>query len=105
MTSASMNLLNAEILTEFNYTTWKELIKTMFMVNDLNFVLTEECPPIPTFDATQNVRYAYKRWMKANFEARVHILACIIISDALAKRFESMVNALRIMQSVQKLFE
>ncbi|XP_038880350.1 uncharacterized protein LOC120071994 [Benincasa hispida] len=98
-----MNFLSVEILIELNYTTWKELIKTMFVVNNPNFVLTEECPPVPTLDATSNVHDAYKRWTNVNLKARVHILASI--SDTLAKRFESMVTVLQIMQSMQEFFE
>ena len=45
------------------------------MIDDLRFVLTEECPQNPTFNANRTSREAYDRWIKANEKAYVYILA------------------------------
>ncbi|KAA0049625.1 DNA-binding protein HEXBP-like [Cucumis melo var. makuwa] len=62
----------------------------ILVIVDLLFVLMEECPPFPTKYASQSVRDAYDRWIKANDKARLHILASM--SDILSKKHEIMIK-------------
>ncbi|XP_038896528.1 uncharacterized protein LOC120084779 [Benincasa hispida] len=83
------------------YSNWKSNINTMLVVDDLRFVLTEECPPVPSTTANQNVRDIYDRWVRANEKARAYILARI--SDVLNKKHEDMPTAREIMGSLQEM--
>ena len=47
MGSAVIILLGAEKLTGQNYANWKNTINTVLVIDDLKFVLIEECPPLP----------------------------------------------------------
>lgn len=90
MSSSLIALLKSERLTGENYTTWKSNLNTILVVDDLRFVLTEECPHIPARNAPQTVKDAYDRWTKANDKAKVYILASL--SEVLAKKHEGMVS-------------
>ncbi|KAA0046798.1 DNA-binding protein HEXBP-like [Cucumis melo var. makuwa] len=57
-------------------------------ITDLRFVFMEECPPFPTQNASQSVKYAYDCWTKANDKARPYILASMF--DILSKKHEIM---------------
>ncbi|XP_022154837.1 uncharacterized protein LOC111022000 [Momordica charantia] len=72
------------------------------MIDDLRFVLQEDCPQAPAPNATMAVRNAYDRWIKANDKAKVYILSSI--SDVLAKKHEDTVTAKEIMDSLQSMF-
>ena len=74
----------------------------ILVVDDLRFVLMEECPLVPTRNVSQTVRDAYNRWTNANEKVRVYILASL--SDVLAKKHEAMVNAWMIMESLKEFF-
>jgi uncharacterized NAD(P)/FAD-binding protein YdhS len=102
MASAVINLLGADKLTGQNYANWKNTINTVLVIDDLKFILIEECPPVPAQNAPRNVRDAFDRWIKANDKARVYILASL--SDILAKKHESMVSARDIMDSLRGMF-
>jgi len=91
MSSSIVALLKNEKLTSENCTTWKSNLNTIMVIDDLRFVLMEECPPIPSHNASQSVRDAYDRWTKANDKARVYILASL--SDILNKKYKTMMNA------------
>ena len=53
-------------------------------------------------NASQSVRDAYDRWTKVNDKARVYILASF--SNALNKKYEAVMNARQIMESLQEMF-
>ena len=72
------------------------------MVNDLKFILIEECPQVPALDVPWSVHEAYEKWIQANEKARVYILASI--ADVLVKKVERMVTAKEIMESMQEMF-
>ena len=74
----------------------------LLVVDDLQFVLMEECPPVPASNASQIVRNAYDRWTKANERPRVYILASLF--DVLAKKHEAIVIARMIIESLQEIF-
>ncbi|XP_050947436.1 uncharacterized protein LOC127151492 [Cucumis melo] len=102
MNNSIVQLLASQKLNGDNYTTWKPNLNTILVVNDLRFVLTEECPQAPASTANRNVREAYDRWVKANEKARVYIIANM--SDVLAKKHESLATAKEIMDSLTKMF-
>ncbi|KAA0054432.1 gag/pol protein [Cucumis melo var. makuwa] len=102
MTSATLNMLAADKLNGNNYASWKNTINTVLIIDDLRFVLVEECPQVPAANATRTVREPYERWAKANKKARAYILASL--SEVLAKKHESMLTAREIMDSLQEMF-
>ena len=75
MNSSIVQLLAFEKLNGYNYTTWKSNLNTILVVDDLRFVLTEECPQTPTSNTNRTSQKVYDRWVKANEKACVHILA------------------------------
>ncbi|KAA0066490.1 gag/pol protein [Cucumis melo var. makuwa] len=102
MTSATLNMLAADKLNGNNYASWKNTINTVLIIDDLRFVLVEECPQVPAANATRTVREPYERWAKANEKARAYILASL--SEVLAKKHESVLTAREIMDSLQEMF-
>ncbi|XP_050937748.1 uncharacterized protein LOC127148308 [Cucumis melo] len=102
MTSATLNILAADKLNGNNYASWKNTINTVLIIDDLRFVLVEECPQVPAANAIRTVREAYERRAKANEKARAYILASL--SKVLAKKHESMLTAREIMDSLQEMF-
>ena len=95
MSSAFITLLSADKMNGDNYTSWKNMINTLLIVEDLKFAIIEECPQIPAQNASRNVLDAYEKWMKTNEKARAYILANL--SEVLAKKHETMVTAREIM--------
>ncbi|XP_038904503.1 uncharacterized protein LOC120090875 [Benincasa hispida] len=77
-------------------------MNTVLVVDDLKFVLMEECPPTPWPNTSQSVRDAYERWTKANDKAKVYILASLF--EVLAKKHETMITACYIMNSLCDMF-
>ncbi|TYK03174.1 gag/pol protein [Cucumis melo var. makuwa] len=100
--SLIVQLLAFEKLNGDNYAAWKSNLNTILVVDDLRFILTEECPQIPASNVNQASRKAYDRWIKANEKARVYILASM--SDVLAKKHESLATAKEIMDSLKGMF-
>ena len=85
-----------------NYASWKNTINTVLIIDDLWFVLVEECPQVPAANATRTVREAHECWVKANEKAWAYILASL--SEVLAKKHESILTTREIMDSLQKMF-
>ncbi|KAA0059677.1 gag/pol protein [Cucumis melo var. makuwa] len=102
MNSSIVQLLAFEKLNGDNYAAWKSNLNTILVVDDLRFVLTEECPQTPASNANQTSPKAYDRWIKANEKACVYILASM--SDVLAKKYESLTTAKEIMDSLKGMF-
>ncbi|XP_038887054.1 uncharacterized protein LOC120077225 [Benincasa hispida] len=103
MSNSIISFLAHEKLAAKNYTTWKILINTKLVVNDLKFVLYEECPQTPGPNTEQNVRKAYDKWRKVNQQARIHILASI--PDVLTEMLEPVQTAHEMIESLHELFE
>ncbi|KAA0040310.1 gag/pol protein [Cucumis melo var. makuwa] len=95
MNSSIVQLLAFEKLNRDN-------LNTILVVDDLRFVLIEECPQTPTSNVNRISRKAYDRWIKANEKARVYILASM--SDVLAKKHESLATTKEIMDSLKGMF-
>ncbi|KAA0064290.1 gag/pol protein [Cucumis melo var. makuwa] len=102
MSSSIIALLKKDQLTGENYAMWKSKLNMILVIADLRFVLIEECPPLPTKNASQSVRDAYDCWTKANDKARLYILTSM--SDILSKKHEIMVTAHQIMDSLREMF-
>ncbi|XP_038889295.1 uncharacterized protein LOC120079204 [Benincasa hispida] len=102
MNSLIIQLLASEKLNGRNYSAWKSNLNTILVVDDLSFVLTEECPQAPSLNANRIVWEAYDRWVKANEKARVYILASM--SDVLAKKHESLATTKEIIDSLREIF-
>ncbi|TYK22241.1 gag/pol protein [Cucumis melo var. makuwa] len=100
--SSIVQLLGSKKLNGDNYAAWKSNLNTILVVDDLRFVLTEECPQTPASNANRASRKAYDRWIKANEKAHVYILTSM--SDVLAKKHESLATAKEIMDSLKGMF-
>ena len=59
MSFSIIQLLKNEKLTVENYATWKANLNMIHVVDDLRFILIEECPPFPTPNAVQTAKDAY----------------------------------------------
>ena len=70
----------------------------ILVIDDLQFVLMEECPTVSARNASQTIRDAYDHRTKANKKVWVYILASL--SNVLAKKHEAMVIAQMIMESL-----
>ncbi|KAA0064149.1 gag/pol protein [Cucumis melo var. makuwa] len=102
MNSSIVQLLASEKLNGDNYVTWKSNLNTILVVDNLRFVLTEECPQTPASNVNRTSRKAYDRWIKANEKVRVYILASM--SDVLAKKHESLATTKERMDSLKGMF-
>ncbi|KAA0047871.1 gag/pol protein [Cucumis melo var. makuwa] len=102
MNSSIVQLLASEKLNGDNYATWKSNLNTILVVDDLRFVLTEECSQTSASNAYRTSQKAYDRWIKTNEKARVYILASM--SDVLAKKHESIATTKEIMDSLKGMF-
>ncbi|KAA0043025.1 gag/pol protein [Cucumis melo var. makuwa] len=102
MNSSIVQLLASEKLNDDNYAAWKSNLNTILVVDDLRFVLTEECPQTPASNANRTSRKAYNQWIKENEKVRVYILASM--SDVLVEKHESLTIAKKIMDSLKEMF-
>ncbi|XP_038882326.1 uncharacterized protein LOC120073576 [Benincasa hispida] len=102
MNNSIIQLLASEKLNGDNYSAWKSNLNTILVVDNLRFVLTEECCQAPASNANRTIREAYDRWIKANEKARVYILANM--SDVLAKKHESLATTKEIIDSLREMF-
>ncbi|XP_050938509.1 uncharacterized protein LOC127148520 [Cucumis melo] len=102
MNSSVVQLLASKKLNSDNYTAWKSNINTLLVVDDLRFVLTEECSQTPASNANHTSWEAYDRWVKINEKARVYILASML--DVLAKKHESLATTKEIMDALRAMF-
>ena len=98
MTSSLISIMAAEKLTGENYTTWKNNINTILVVDDMKFVLIEK----PVANAAQNVHDSYDCWIRINEKVRVYILTSI--TDVLAKKLEGMTTSYEMMESLHITF-
>ncbi|XP_038891626.1 uncharacterized protein LOC120081018 [Benincasa hispida] len=99
MSNLIIQLLASEKFNGEGYSYWKSNINTILVVDDLRFVLMEECSPLPCSNTNPNVQEVYNRW--ANEKERAYILTCI--SDVLNKKHEAMPTARDIMTSLQEI--
>lgn len=96
MTSPIVSLLGTEKLNGENYALWKNTINTILVINNLKFVLTEDCPPVPGPHVPRNVL------AKKHDKVRVYIQASL--TEVLAKMHETMLTAREIMESLVEMF-
>ena len=101
MTSATLNMLVGDKFNG-NNASWKITINIVLIIDDLWFVLVEECPQVPTTNATRTIREAHERWVNVNEKVEAYILASLY--EVLAKKHELMLTAREIVDSLQKMF-
>ncbi|KAA0052221.1 gag/pol protein [Cucumis melo var. makuwa] len=102
MNSSIVQLLGFKKLNGDNYAAWKSNLHTLLVVDDLRFVLTEECPKTSAFNTNQTSQEAYDRWVNANEKACVYILASM--SDVLTRKNESLAMTKEIMDALRAMF-
>ncbi|XP_038891642.1 uncharacterized protein LOC120081034 [Benincasa hispida] len=78
------------------------MIDIVLVINDLKFVLIEECPLVFEPNASRNVSDAYEKWIKANDKAKVYIL--VGLTKVLIEKHETMITAREIMESLCDMF-
>ncbi|EXB73692.1 hypothetical protein L484_026855 [Morus notabilis] len=74
----------------------------LLVCEDYKFVLVEECPQVPTANASKTAREPYDCWIKANNKAKCFMLASMC--DVLRKKHEEMETAYEIMESLKAMF-
>ncbi|KAG6503613.1 hypothetical protein ZIOFF_035929 [Zingiber officinale] len=97
-----MSLLANNTLAGENFPKWKSNINIVLVSENNRFVLTEECPPIPSANAARAIREQYDRWIAPNNKAKAYMLASM--SDALRSKMELKECAFEIMESLQEMF-
>ncbi|XP_075521323.1 uncharacterized protein LOC142554545 [Primulina tabacum] len=102
MSSGPVIALLNEKLTGENFLKLKSYINISLVCENLKFVLTEECPPEPSLNASRSVREIYDRWIAANNKAKGYLLAGM--NDVLRLKHEHVDNAYQIMDSLQAMF-
>ncbi|XP_038874918.1 uncharacterized protein LOC120067424 [Benincasa hispida] len=102
MSNSVIQLRASDKFNRDGYSKWKSNINTILVVDDVRFMLIEECSPVPSSTATRNVLDIYDRWVRANGKARAYILASI--SDVLNKKYEVMGTARETMVSLQEMY-
>ena len=61
------------------------------MSENMRFILTDPCPPVPAANATRAVRNSYDQWISANNRAIGYMLASM--SNTLRSKMGMMVTA------------
>ena len=64
MVSPILSILANDKLNWENYIKWKSNMNSIMVSEDLDFILTEECPPKPTNETDQTIWEAYKKWLR-----------------------------------------
>jgi hypothetical protein len=62
----SAKITDLTMLTGSNYKEWKDTLEIILECLDLDIVLQQAKPPVPTADSPDNVQNAHARWMKSN---------------------------------------
>ncbi|XP_073057004.1 uncharacterized protein [Primulina eburnea] len=102
MTSGPVLALLNEKLAGENFLKWKSNINIALVCKNLKFVLTEECPPEPSLNASRSVREIYDRWIATNNKEKGYLLAGM--NDVLRLKHEHVDNAYQIIDSLQAMF-
>lgn len=71
-------------LTRDDFSTWKSNLMAILVLDDLRFVLAEECPQNPGSTNNWSFWKSYDKWVHANEKAKAYILASIF--NVLAKK-------------------
>ena len=66
MANPIVALLSRTVLTGENFQKWKSDLNIVLMSENMRFILTDPCPPVPAANAQRAVRDNYERWMNAN---------------------------------------
>ena len=66
MANSIVALLSRTVLTGENFQKWKSDLNIVLMSENMRFILTDPCPPVPAANAQRAVRDNYERWMNAN---------------------------------------
>ena len=64
--SATLNMLSADKLNGNYYSSLNNTVNTMLIINDMWFVLINECPQVLVADATRTDQEADECWVKGN---------------------------------------
>ncbi|XP_073133349.1 uncharacterized protein [Henckelia pumila] len=100
--SLSMLLTNNQLVGE-NYIDWKRNLIIVLTAEKHKYVLTEQCPSMPTAESTTAQMQAYDKWVRSDEMARCYILGSI--SNVLQQKHQNMETAVKIMESLQEMFE
>ncbi|XP_059663798.1 uncharacterized protein LOC132309512 [Cornus florida] len=89
-------------LTRSNYVDWKKNLHIVLTAQEYKFVLTQECPPMPGPDDSQELKEMYEKWQKADEIAKCYILASM--SNVLQHQHQSFVTAHDILLNLKEMF-
>ena len=93
-----ITILTSEKLNNKNFVKWKSNMNIVLICENYNLVLTKECPPKPTANATRIVWEAYDHWIQTNNKACYYMLSGM--SDVLRIKYEKIEIAYKIMESL-----
>ena len=102
MSNPILSLLATEKLTGDNFAKWKKNMNIILVLDNLKFVLMEECPLEPAVNANKTIKDAYENWIRANEKAHCYLLATM--SDVLNTKYEKTETIYEIMESLQGMF-
>ena len=102
MANPIVALLSRTVLTGENFQKWKSDLNIVLMSENMRFILTDPCPPVPAANATRAVRNSYDQWISANNRAIGYMLASM--SDTLRSKMERMDTAVEILEALHEMF-
>ena len=85
-----------------NFVKWKSNINIVLICENQKFVLTKECSPEPSANASRTIRERYDSWIHSHNKARCYML--VSMNDVLRKKHEDMETAYEIWESLQTMF-
>ncbi|XP_058181228.1 uncharacterized protein LOC131299665 [Rhododendron vialii] len=95
-------ILSQNKLVGPNYVDWKWNLNIVLTAEGYTYVLTENCPPLPTDESTDEERKKFKDWKKADEMAKCYILASM--SNVLQHQHQSFGSASDIMLNLKEMF-
>ena len=102
MANPIVALLSRTVLTGENFQKWKSDLNIVLMSENMRFILTDPCPPVPAANATRAVRNSYDQWISTNNRAISYMLASMSVT--LRSKMERMVIAVEILEALHEMF-
>lgn len=73
-----MTILGNEKLIRDDCNNWKCNMNLVLVIENIQYMLKEECPPISPKNAPQSISYAYNKWIESNDKSYNCLLESII---------------------------
>ena len=103
MANPIVALLSRTVLTGENFQKWKSDLNIVLMSENMRFILTDPCPPVPAANASRALRNNYDNWISSNNRAISYMLASM--SDTLRSKMERMDTVVEILEALHEIFD